>query len=36
MVNYKELEKRLNDEAIRILLLIKSDYYQYMGENVKK
>lgn len=36
MVNYKELEKRLNDEAIRILLLVKSDYYQYMGENAKK
>ena len=35
MINHKLLEKWLNDEAKKILLLIKEDYYQYMCDEKK-
>ena len=33
---YEELEKELNEEAKKILLLIKEDYYRYMSEKNRK
>lgn len=36
MVNYDLLEENLNEEAIRILSLIKEDYYDLMSEQKKR
>ena len=36
MTNYVSIEEQLNEEAKRILVLIKKDYYNVMSEEKKK
>ena len=36
MVNYKNIEERLNYEAKKIIALIKEDFYQYMNDDKKQ
>ena len=36
MIDYKSVQEKLNEEAKKILLLIKKDYYSYMSDEKKQ